>query len=304
LVLVSLLAGYVGVTIAEQVGLIPYGPVLLAAPFKAGRLSPSWLATFGGFDFGLLVAMFGFALLIIQRWQVRESQLAEANRFLGRFLSPQVTRMVKEHGMSSVLEKRRSQLTAIACDLRGFTAFSENVAPEEVIEMLERYYAAIGQAVSEYGGIIKDYSGDGVLILIGAPTPYPDHARRAISTALKIRELVREMCLRWRNLDLELSLGIGIASGYVTVGAIGGAERMEYVAVGRAVNLAARLCERAGPDSILLDQRTFGLIAAGDATAGLHFEQVESAQLKGFHRPVRILALLTGDDEPSEASTG
>ena len=124
--------------------------------------------------------------------------------------------MAKELGMASVVQKSRSQLTAIECDLRGFTAFSESVAPEEVIDLLERYYAAIGDAVSEFGGTIKDYSGDGVLILVGAPAPYPDHAKRAVSIAFKIRERVNEILSQWQTLGLELHVGVGLASGYVT----------------------------------------------------------------------------------------
>jgi len=292
--LVVLIAGYICVTIAEQLRFISYGPVLIEAPYKDGHLSRSWLATFGGFDFGLLVAMFGLGLLIMQRWQVRERQLAEASRFLSRFLSPQVARMAKELGMASVVQKSRSQLTAIECDLRGFTAFSESVAPEEVIDLLEHYYAAIGEAVSEFGGTIKDYSGDGVLILVGAPAPYPDHAKRAVSIAFKIRERVNEILSPWQSLGLELHVGVGLASGYVTVGAIGGAERLEYVAVGPAVNLAARLCERARSDLILLDQRTVSLLGNGESPYS--FKQLDPVELKGFSRPVRIFALLTSDE--------
>jgi class 3 adenylate cyclase len=254
--LTTLIAGYICVTIAEQLRIISYAPVLIEAPFKDRHLARSWLGTFGGFDFGLLLAMFGLGLFIMQRWQVRERQLAEANRFLSR-------------------------------------------TPEEVIDLLERYYAAIGDAVSEFGGTIKDYSGDGVLILVGAPAPYPDHAKRAVSIAFKIRERVNEILSQWQNLGLELHVGVGLASGYVTVGAIGGAERLEYVAVGSAVNLAARLCERARSDLILLDQRTVSLLGNGDSP--YTFRPLDPVELKGFSRPVRIFALVTSD-EPDQTS--
>ena len=285
----SLLVGCIVLTIAEQFRLVPYAPLLLQAPFNDGHLSASWLATFGGFDFTLLISMYGLTFLVMQRWRSREQQLAEANHFLTRFLSPQVARIANESGMASVLQKSRSQLTAIECDLRGFTAFSEVVAPEEVVDLLEHYYAAIGEAVSEFGGIIKDYSGDGVLVLVGAPVPYPDHARRAISIAFKIRERVRELLSSWQNLGLELKVGVGLASGYVTVGAIGGAERLEYVAVGSAVNLASRLCERS-TDSILVDQRAVTLVGNDDHS--FRFEPLESAELKGFSHRVKVFELV------------
>jgi class 3 adenylate cyclase len=284
------LSGYAGFTIAEQFGFIPYAPLLIEAPFKNGHLSTLWVATFGGFDYGLLIAMFILIYVVVGRWREREKQLAEANRFLSRFLSPQVARIASELGMLSVMRKSRSQLTAIECDLRGFTSFSESAAPEEVTELLEQYYAAIGEAVNEFGGTIKDYAGDGVLILVGAPTPYPDHARRAISIAFRIRERVIQLLSRWQDMGLELSVGVGLASGYVTVGAIGGAERLEYVAVGPAVNLASRLCQQAKSESILVDSRTVSLV--GNPDGAFRFEQRGSAELKGFSRPVMIFELL------------
>ncbi|MGO9605365.1 MAG: adenylate/guanylate cyclase domain-containing protein [Candidatus Binataceae bacterium] len=287
----SLIAGFVALTIAVQLRVIPYAPLLLEPPFKDGQFSGSWIATFGGFDFTLLIGMFGLGLLVMQRLQTREHQLAEANRFLTRFLSPQVARIANELGMASVLQKSRSQLTAIECDLRGFTAFSESVAPEEVVDLLEHYYSAIGEAVSEFGGIIKDYSGDGVLVLVGAPVAYPDHARRAVSIAFKIRERVTAVLATWQHLGLELRVGVGLASGYVTVGAIGGAERLEYVAIGSAVNLASRLCERS-TDSILVDQRTVSLV--GDDHS-FRFEPMESAELKGFSHPVKFFELIAAN---------
>lgn len=281
LAMIGMVIGSILLTIAVQLRVIPYGPLLLQAPFKDGLLSASWLATFGGFDFTLLLFMFGLTLLVLGRWRSREEQLAEANRFLTRFLSPQVARVAKERGMASVMQKSRSQLTAIECDLRGFTAFSESVASEEVVDLLEHYYSAIGEAVSEFGGIIKDYSGDGVLVLVGAPVPYPDHARRAVLVAFKIRERVMEVLSAWQRMGLELKVGIGVASGYVTVGAIGGAEQLEYVAVGPAVNLASRLCERS-TDLILVDQRTASLV--GD-DAAFCFKPVESAESQRLFTP-------------------
>jgi len=292
----SLIAGYIALSIAEQLRIVPYAPLLLQAPFADGHLSTSWVATFGGFDLTLLFGMFGLGLLVMKHLQNREHQLAEANRFLSRFLSPQVARVANELGMTRVLQKSRSQLTAIECDLRGFTAFSESVAPEEVVDLLERYYAVIGEAVTEFGGTIKDYSGDGVLVLVGAPVPYPDHARRAVNIAFRIRERVTAILASWQTMGLELKVGVGLASGYATVGAIGGAERLEYVAVGPPVNLASRLCERAA-NSILVDQRAVNLIGSDDRS--FRFEQLESANLKGFSRPVKVFELIAADGDPA-----
>jgi class 3 adenylate cyclase len=210
-------------------------------------------------------------------------------QFLSRFLSPQVARLVRERGLLNATQHNRIQLSVVACDLRGFTAFAETAAPEEVIQVLQEYYDAVGDAVTECGGTIKDFAGDGILTLVGAPIPYADHAHRAVVMALKIRENGGHVLSRWQKLGLNIGLGVGIASGYVTVGAIGGERRLEYAAVGPPVNLAARLCALAESGQILTDQRTVGLI---DDDGGAHrFEKLDPVELKGFTRAVTVFAV-------------
>ena len=198
------------------------------------------------------------------------------------FLSPEVARLVREKGLASVTRQSRSELSVVACDLRGFTAFSEAATPEQVIELLQVYYDAVGQVVNEFGGTIKDHAGDGILSLVGAPIPRPDHAERAVTMALAMRDRIVPILSRWPG----VGLGIGVASGTLTVGAIGGATRLEYVAVGPAANLAARLCERAESGQVLIDQAT--ALLAGDE--GRHLEKLESAEIKGFARPISLFA--------------
>jgi class 3 adenylate cyclase len=233
------------------------------------------------------------------RYHVMQGQRGQ---FLARFLSPQVARLVSERGLSTTMQQNRVQLSVVACDLRAFTAFAETAAPEEVLQFLRDYYEAIGEAVTEYGGTIKDFAGDGILTLVGAPIVYDDHARRAVSMAIRIRERGGEVLERWRKLGLDLGLGIGVASGFVTVGTIGGAGRLEYAAIGPAVNLAARLCDRAESGAVLVDQRTVGLV--GDGPRGFPFETLDPVELKGFSRPVAIFAIgEAAEPEPAPALT-
>ena len=209
----------------------------------------------------------------------------QRGQFLARFLSPQVSQLVGQHGLQSAMERQRTQLSVVACDLRGFTVSSEKAAPEEVVELLRDYYGAISEAVTEFGATIKDFAGDGVLCLLGAPVAMPDHASRALEMALKMRAQGLELLSRWKKLGLDLGIGIGVASGYVTVGVIGGEARLEYVAVGPAVNLASRLCDRARSGEVLVDQRTVGLLP--DATAA-RLAKLEAVELKGFDYPVAV----------------
>lgn len=254
-----------------------------ATPFICAALTlpPAWKPV--SFAIGELVFLVGAIL-----YHVRQGQRGQ---FLARFVSPQVLQMVQERGMASVLPHTRAELSVVACDLRGFTAFSETAAPEEIISLLEAYYGSVGEVVSRFGGSIKDLAGDGILALVGAPIAYPDHAQRAVGMALEIRARARAILSHWDDLGLHLGLGIGIASGFVTVGVIGSAQRLEYTAVGPAVNLAARLCARAEAGQILVDQRIVGSV--GEAPDGYRFERLDTAELKGFARPVTIFAIIS-----------
>ena len=154
-----------------------------------------------------------------------------------------------------------------------------------MIEVLRDYYDAVGLVVAEYGGTIKDYAGDGILILVGAPLPMADHALIGLRIAHRVRAAASEVTRRWSSAEHGLGVGVGVASGFVTVGIIGGASRLEYTAVGPAVNLASRLCEQAVDQEILIDGRTFEL--AGDT--GL--EPRPPIAVKGFAEPVSLFAL-------------
>jgi adenylate cyclase len=209
-------------------------------------------------------------------------------QFLARFLSPQVTELVRDRGLASAIAKDRREISVVACDLRGFTAFTESASAEEVIAVLERLYETVGEVATEFGGTIKDFAGDGILVLVGAPIVYPDHVARAVGLAARLSSRIRALLGRWPR----LGVGVGVASGTVTVGAIGGDARLEYAAVGRPVNLAARLCARAEAGEVLADER---VVASAPESA--QFERLEAVDLKGFAAPVPVFALRAGTVE-------
>ena len=213
-------------------------------------------------------------------------QQGQRGQFLSRFLSPQVAQLVRERGLESTLQETRVQLSVVSCDLRGFTAFSETAAPEDVFQLLRAYYEAIGDVVNEFGGTVKDLAGDGVLCLVGAPLAYDDHATRAVAMAVRMRETGDQVLERWRRLGLDLGIGIGVASGFAMVGVVSAGGRLEYGAVGPAVNLASRLCDHAANGQVLVDQRTVGLI--GDDADGVVFRRIAEEELKGFSKAVPI----------------
>lgn len=216
------------------------------------------------------------------RYHVLQGQRAQ---FLARFLSPQLVRIVRERGLAGTMQQDRVQLSIMACDLRGFTAFAETAAPEDVIRFLREYYEMVGQAVTESGGSIFGFAGDGIVSLVGAPIAMADHAQRAVAIALEVRNRFHPMLDHWSNLGLQVGLGVGVASGFVTVGTISSSDHLEYTAVGPPVNLAARLSSYAEAGQVLVDQRTIGLIGENNR---FRFESFGSADLKGFARPVRL----------------
>jgi len=210
-------------------------------------------------------------------------------QFMSRFLSPQVAELVGRRGLKSATDEQTLELSVVCCDLRGFTAFTAATSSKKVIAILREYYDAVGAAATECGGTIKDQAGDGVLILVGAPLPYPDHAQRALRLARQIRERGMEITARWSDAELRLGVGVGVASGFVTVGVIGAASRLEYTAVGPAVNLASRLCSEAVHGEVLADGHTIELLS-GDALSH-HLQPGQVLQLKGFQQPVQSYTL-------------
>ena len=197
--------------------------------------------------------------------------------------------MVRSRGLKSATEERTLELSVVCCDLRGFTAFTEATSSRKVIAILREYYDAVGAAAAACGGTIKDQAGDGVLILVGAPIPYPDHAPRALELAKRIRAHGLALAGRFSDADLQLGVGVGVASGLATVGVIGAASRLEYTAVGPAVNLASRLCAEAAHGEVLVDRRTAELLEGTD-----ELEAGEALRLKGFPQPVPSYRLPAG----------
>lgn len=205
--------------------------------------------------------------------------------FLSRFLSPQVAEIVNSKGLKGAMELAHVEITVVTCDLRGFTRYAQAHPSQRVIEVLSDYYAEVGRVVADFGGTIKDYAGDGILILVGAPIANPDHARIGLVMAAEIRRVGSKITQRWGDRKAKLGIGLGVASGFVTVGVIGSASRLEYTAVGSAVNLASRLCEEAEDQQILVAPRTVEL--AGETT----LSSERAPRMKGFAKLDHIYAL-------------
>jgi class 3 adenylate cyclase len=210
-------------------------------------------------------------------------QVGEIERMgrLRRFLPPQVADLIVASGAERQLESHRREITALFCDLRGFTGFSESSDPEDVMALLRDYHAAIGEIIIKYSGTLERYAGDGVMVVFNDPVPVDNSARQAVLMALEMREAIGALTDRWRRLGHEIGFGIGIAHGFATLGTIGFEGRFDYAAIGTVSNVASRLCDEAKPGQILISPRV--LMKVENA---VKVEPVGEFELKGIRRPL------------------
>jgi len=217
-------------------------------------------------------------------------QVGEIERMsrLRRFLPPQVADLIVASGTEKQLESHRREITALFCDLRGFTGFSEASAPEDVMALLRDYHAAIGELIIKYSGTLERYAGDGVMVVFNDPVPVDNPALRAVQMALETREAMGALMEKWRELGHDVGFGIGIAHGFATLGTIGFEGRFDYAAIGTVSNVASRLCDEAKPGQILISPCVF--TAVKDAVT---VEPVGEFTLKGIGRPLAAYNVLT-----------
>jgi class 3 adenylate cyclase/putative methionine-R-sulfoxide reductase with GAF domain len=216
-------------------------------------------------------------------------QVGEIERMgrLRRFLPPQVADLIVASGAEKQLESHRREITALFCDLRGFTGFSESSDPEDVMALLRDYHAAIGEIIIKYSGTLERYAGDGVMVVFNDPVPVEQPALQAVLMALEMRNVIGTLTEKWRRLGHEIGFGIGIAHGFATLGTIGFEGRFDYAAIGTVSNVASRLCDEAKPGQILISPRV--LMAVED---GVSVEPVGEFTLKGIRRPLAAYNVL------------
>jgi len=216
-------------------------------------------------------------------------QVGEIERMgrLRRFLPPQVADLIVASGTEKQLESHRREITALFCDLRGFTGFSESSDPEDVMALLRDYHAAIGQIIIEYGGTLERFAGDGVMVIFNDPVPVENPALQAVLMALDMRTAIGGMIETWRDLGHDLGFGIGIAHGFATLGTIGFEGRFDYAAIGTVSNVASRLCDEARPGQILISPRVRQAVEKAIAV-----EPVGEFTLKGIRRPMAAYNVL------------
>ena len=219
--------------------------------------------------------------------RVRE-QVAAIDRLaqMKRFFSPPVAEAIIAGG-AEVLEPHRREITAVFLDLRGFTAFTDRAAPEEVMDLLGAYHEALGHIVDRYAGTLEHFAGDGVMIFFNDPLPVDQPATRAVRMAFELQQAFLPIAQAWQQRGHSVALGVGIAQGEATLGVIGFEQRWEYAAIGAVPNLAARLCGAARGGEILIDAVTYA-----DVSEVAEAELAGPLQLRGINQPMPAFRLL------------
>ena len=228
-----------------------------------------------------------------QKVDAQLDQLHRAEQ-LRRYLAPQVADAVLEGDATVSLTSTRRNLTILFANMRGFTSLAERMEPEELIDGLNQHFTVMTDIVFRHDGTLDKYIGDGILAFFGDPIPFEDHAERAVVTALEMRQRLRSLRAKWTlRRDEELNVGIGISTGYVTVGNIGSVTRTEYTVIGNHVRLASHLAQIAGPDQILVSDQT---LAVPEVRERVHSVSLEAITLEGFRQPVSIFEI---SDQPT-----
>ena len=210
-------------------------------------------------------------------------QVGEIERMsrLRRFLPPQVADLIVASGSEKQLESHRREITALFCDLRGFTGFTESADAEDVMALLRDYHAAIGEIIIKYNGTLERYAGDGVMVVFNDPVPVENPALQAVLMALEVRDAIGALTETWRRWGHDIGFGIGIAHGFATLGIIGFEGRFDYAAIGTVSNVASRLCDEAKPGQILISPRVVTKVENA-----VTVEPVGEFELKGIRRPL------------------
>lgn len=240
------------------------------------------------------------SILVFRAW-IEEREKKRAQGLLQRYVSPQIAEYVIAHPEKCFLGGEKVVATVLFSDIRGFTAMSEKLPPEQVVARLNEYLQAMTDMVFKHDGAVDKYVGDAIMALFGIPVPYPDHPRRAVACALDMQSALMELQAKWKAEGLPIiDIGIGINTGEMVVGNIGSKDRLDFTVIGDAVNTASRV------ESLNKDLHTRILIT--DATYEHIKEEVKvrgpiQAYVKGKEEPIivyEVLGLQEGQGSLSE----
>jgi adenylate cyclase len=240
-----------------------------------------------------------YAALMASHFASERVERRRVTDVFGRFVSPTVRDAVVDVALTDpdLIQPggRQIEISVLFADIRGFTTTCESMPPSEVVEILNRYLDSMEAQVFLEEGTLDKYTGDGMMVLFGAPLPQEDHAERAVRTALGMQRAATAISGECQGLGHRFVYGIGIATGQAVVGNIGSRRRLDYTAIGNTVNLASRLESIAPPDTVLISQATWQRVRHMAIAQAL-----EPVRVKGLTDPVQVYRLtgLVQDQSP------
>jgi len=211
-------------------------------------------------------------------------RLEAQRRLFERMVSPAVINQLDPNGLQ--LGGKRADITVLFADIRGFTTYSEKLSPEQLVSVLNRYLAAMAEAVLSQEGTIDKFLGDAIMAWFNAPIPQPDHTLRAVKAALLLRETVEDLYKELPQ-DSHLAFGVGIHYGDAVLGLIGTERRLEYTAISDSVNTAKRIQENSAKNQILISKDAYERVK--DVVEARQHAQME---VKGKSQPVEVYEVL------------
>jgi class 3 adenylate cyclase len=296
-------------SVLELSGRIPFAPLMQLRSLDAQR-TPGWYVAV----YITILAVFGYVYLLVEFLVVvRETQqrrleqahqdlsrtseqLARASDLISRYIAAQVAEQIFAGNYSAIDKHDRRKLTLFFSDIRGFGAMADRMEPEETSQLLNEYLSEMTAIARRHGGTIDKFIGDAVMVFFGAPmaTDDHDHALRAVRMAIEMQARVRDLSAKWVSeglpIDGPFQIRIGINSGIASVGNFGSRDRLDYTAIGRQVNLAARLQVYCEPGKVLLSHSTWALVNAEIACV-----PKGEIQVKGIHNPVKVYEVAPGE---------
>lgn len=232
--------------------------------------------TFRAVDIGILID----AIMLSLALSARIVQVQRLER-LRRFFSPAVADKLLSASSQELYQPRHREIVVLFLDLRGYTAFTEHHGADEVMRILGEFHSTMGKLVIDHEATLERFAGDGMMIFFNDPVEVPDPAKRAVVMAMQMQEEFLKLNDTWAQRGYGLAMGIGIAQGMATIGAIGFEGRRDYAAIGSVTNLAARLCAEAHAGQILVCS-----VVSAHIEHEVPVKSIGALSLKGFSEPI------------------
>ena len=208
------------------------------------------------------IVMFIVTMIIayVHRYIIENRNKKKVENIMGKYMSEDVMKTLVQNINNLGLGGKKSDVTVLFSDIRGFTSLSENMSAEEVTNILNEYFSAMEPIVRKYNGIINKFIGDAIMAIFGEPIADDNHPANAVKCGYEMLLKVQELQKKWKEEGKpEIKIGIGINTGEVFIGNIGSENRMEYTVIGDTVNLASRLesYNKVYKTSMLISQSTY-----------------------------------------------